>query len=578
MRASIEEPPAERTNRRSVSGAWLQHGKFSELTGSKYGFLLGVDISVDWKDIEPEDGHFDFSKAEAAFASAVAAGFRIQTALGTGSEAPQWMLAKHSVKVKMGEHHSCMHLAAQEPSRHDESLMLGDSGGAICTWPDYLDSFYQNRFLRAVDKFAEWIASNETLKRAIVTSQAKFGTTGDDGPWHGQAVDAAKRISKDQWANFTLSLGPAVCKSYSSRGIAVLWNSHEIEKFLSLCPGSDVKAGQVSHGFQVTGEADNINSKANYCHQEGYHCRGETWAFSQAGDYKEAPLWATFAHNNWMLTFGLDLPGFSSNTLSDLQFAPLYRFFNRYATSIRPPADNWIGGMLQLRDGLDSANTERFPESKYGTASQANGKRMQNIAAEFAHRGAGIGDLVAATANAEQSRAPKSMNDVGWRIWEGNYGNGLLKQLAPLETSVGLWRVGPKDQWYGRFARQFNTAIGFVLDTRLWGGLPMTRAKARPLVLSVVYFDGVPPSADRSAKRMLTVAYDGQDGCISTSIAIGSSNRWKEWTKTIADGTFGKGCSGTKTKADGADIMLRSTGGGDIAISTLEIYDPNGKF
>jgi len=576
--AFVESPPAERTNRSSFSGTWLQHGPSDKLTGSQYGFLLGVDIWADWKDIEPEDGHFDFSDMESKCASALAAGFRIQTALRTGSYAPHWVLAKASVQVRMSSGHSCAHLSTQDPSDlREEIATVGGHSDGTCTWPDYLDPFYQERFLRAVEKFAEWIASSK-FKHAIVSSQAMFGTTGDDGPYHGKPVDPKKTISRQQWENFTLSLAPAVCKSYTSRGIDPLWNSDDFPKFLALCPGSDLKTGQVSHGFQVTGEADNYVEKAKYCHTKGYHCRGESWAFSQHGDYKEAPLWATYAHNNWLLTFGLDLPGFSSNTLEDPQFAPLYRLFNLFATSIRPPADNWIGAIIQLRDGLDSANKERFPESKYGTASQNNGDRMKRIVSDFAHRGAGIGDIAAATGSAMKSRTPSKMNDVGWRIWEGNYGNGLLTQLAPLETSVGLWRVGPKDQWYGRFARQFNTAMGFVLDTKLWSGLPMSGAKARPLMLSVVYFDGAPPSVNNVAERTLVIAYDGQKGCTSATISLGNTNRWKTWKKTIVDGKFGKGCSGTKTNADGADIMLRSISGGEIAISTLQIYDPNGKF
>ena len=485
----------------------------------------------------------------------------------------------------MSPGHSCNHIADAQSGGGN---YLNSSGGT-CTWPDYLDPLYKSHFLRAIDKFSGFLGSSK-FKHAIVSSQVMYGTTGDDGPYHGTAVDSKKKISREQWEDFTLSLAPAICQNYTSRGIHPLWNSDSYAKLLALCPGSFLKTGQVSHGLQITGEADEFLEKATFCHKEGYHCRGETWAFSQHGDYNEAPLWTTYAHNMWMLRFGLDLPGFSSNTLADTTFTPLYRLFNQYATSIRPPADNWIGAIIMLRDGLDSANKVRFPESKYGTSSQSNGDRMKKIVKEFADRGAAIGDITAATANAMESRAPHKMNDVGWRIFEGNYGNGLLTQVAPLETSEGLWRVGPKDQEYGRFARQFNTAMGFVLDTRLWGGLPLSEAKSRPLVLSVAYFDGVPSAAgvelpaemaqqtSVAAGRTLVISYDGKNGCTSTSISVGNTNRWKVWSKTIDDGKFGKGCSGTKTKADDLDIMLQSTNGEDIAISTLQIYDPNGKF
>ena len=85
------------------------------------------------------------------------------------------------------------------------------------------------------------------------------------------------------------------------------------------------------------------------------------------------------------------------------------------------------------------------------------------------------------------------MDDVGWNIYTGNYGNGLVEMLKPSETSIGRWRVGPRDQPWGRFARSFQkktgrTDMGFTLDKKLWGGLPLNQKQ--PLVnLEVVYFD-----------------------------------------------------------------------------------------
>ena len=342
----------------------------------------------------------------------------------------------------------------------------------------------------------------------------------------------------------------------------------------------------IRHVRLGTNHQDDYEEKGSYCRKEGYHCRGETWAFSKGGAFEEAPLWSAYAQIGWFLTFGLDLPGFSGNTLVDPTFTPLYRdVFNRYATSIRPPVDNWIGAIVSLRDGLDSANTKRFPEQKYGKATQQNADRMKKIVKDFADRGAIIGDIAAATGSPMQSRVPRKMNDIGWRIWEGNYGNGLLTQLAPNDSSEGLWRIGPKDQEFGRFARQFNDkrAMGFVLDTRLWGGLPMGKANARPLVLSVAYFDGATSNHSKGSEdwagtvdsfinRTLVILYDGQDGCTtSASIHVGATNRWKVWNKTIVDGKFGKKC------LTGADIALQSVGGDDIAISTVAIYDPNGR-
>jgi hypothetical protein len=82
--------------------------------------------------------------------------------------------------------------------------------------------------------------------------------------------------------------------------------------------------------------------------------------------------------------------------------------------------------------------------------------------------------------------------------WRRDWAQGdfpfLAVQLAPNETSVGWWRVGPRAAPYGRFARGFHaasgrTAMSFVLDTRLWGGLPLPAARGVTLRLRLVYFD-----------------------------------------------------------------------------------------
>ena len=75
------------------------------------------------------------------------------------------------------------------------------------------------------------------------------------------------------------------------------------------------------------------------------------------------------------------------------------------------------------------------------------------------------------------------------------------------------------------------------------------------------------------------ILYAGQDGCTSRApISVGTTGRWKVWTTTIVDGKFGKGCSMSDGDGvGGADIALRSAGGQNIAISTVEIYDPSGR-
>jgi hypothetical protein len=337
-----------------------------------------------------------------------------------------------------------------------------------------------------------------------------------------------------------------------------------------------------SHGYQINFELEDFATKGAICHTEGVNCRGEEWPFSNTGGYLEAPTWGEYWHLLALLWFGTDRPGLSQPALDDPANLPAYTVFNRYAGSIRPPAAAWTGAIIALRDGLDAADTARFPEALFGGASQTNTARNAAIVAAFAARGAAQGDEAAATRPPLGSRSPASLNDVGWRVSAGNWGNALAVQLAPDETSIGWWRVGPRAAPYGRFARGFHaasgrTAMSFVLDTRLWGGLPLPAARGVVLTLRLVYFD--------AGGGVLTLAYDAAGGCaVAATVPLAAAavvlvpwakvpaagaptapGSWAEIVINISDGFFRRRCG-----PRGADIVLSATA--DTIVHGFEIY------
>ena len=544
-------PPPERFNRTTYSGVWLQEGNIMDLVNQSY--LVGGDLPIRWADIEVSDGVFDFTDVDAQFTAAAAAGFYIETALETGNLVPAWIF-----KRTAGPSVPMVKLVTTK-NRND--------------FPFYLDPTYSELFLRALTAFSNHIATLPAeVRRFIVAAQAEFGSTGDDTPWHGTPVDMKYNITRDQWHAFTLGLSPRVCELYHANNISVLWNPGDdcvncTNVLLRLCPGSFFKSGMESHGLFINYEADDLEGiHGPICHLEGMHCRGEDWPYPSIGAFAEAPAWGQYWHLLELLTFALDMPGLSEPQMID-EWAFFYRIFNRYAASVRPPADKWVGGIVALRDGLDSANTDRFPEATFGTAVVTNKKRLLAIAEAFASRGAAEGDPdSAAQDNAMASRSPKAMNDVGWRVLEGNFGNGAITQLAANETSVGWWRVGRKSEPFGRYARGFEsasgkTAMSFVLDKGLWGGLPLAAGGGGlALTLRVVYFD--------SGNAGFNVAYDAGAGCRNaTSVATGATGTWMNVTLAVADGFFARRCAPA-----GADIALYATTAADAIIHSVEIY------
>ena len=544
-------PPPQRFNRSSYSGVWLQEGSIFDLVNQSY--LVGGDLPVRWADIEASDGVFSWNATDAMFTAAAAAGFYIETALETGNLVPPWIFNR-----TLGPSVPLVVLTTTK-NRND--------------FPFYLDPTYPKLFLRAVSAFSDHIASLPAeVRKYIVASQAEFGSTGDDTPWHGTPDDIKYNITREQWHNFTLSLSPTVCALYNRNNISVLWNPGDdclncTNILLGMCPGSFFKSGMESHGLFINYEADDLATiHGPICHLEGMHCRGEDWPYPSIGAFTEAPAWGQYWHLLELLTFALDMPGLSEPQIVS-EWAFFYEIFNRYAGSVRPPAGKWVGGIVALRDGLDSANTDRFPEATFGAAVVTNKKRLLAITEAFARRGAAEGDPDSASQpDAMSSRSPKSMNDVGWRVLEGNFGNGAITQLAANETSIGWWRVGSKSEPFGRYARSFESASGknamsFVLDPALWGGLPLAAGGGGlALTLRVVYFD--------SGRAGFSVAYDAGAGCRNvTSVAAGASGTWRNITIPVTDGHFARRCAPA-----GADIALFSTTAADAIIHSVEIY------
>jgi hypothetical protein len=153
------------------------------------------------------------------------------------------------------------------------------------------------------------------------------------------------------------------------------------------------------------------------------------------------------------------------------------------------------------------------------------------------------------------------MNDVGWNIESGNY-RRYLEQYDPDGTSRGYWRVGPKDQPYGRFARGFDAASGrnamyFHLADRFFGGKSLNGGY--PVKVRVVYFD--------SGHGTWALRYDAVNNPEKTALDVKNTDtgRWKEATVTLSDAFLGNRC---KNKTD---LMLVNTSKENTLFHMIEL-------
>jgi hypothetical protein len=194
---------------------------------------------------------------------------------------------------------------------------------------------------------------------------------------------------------------------------------------------------------------------------------------------------------NWqtilsMLTWGQDR--LTTEYVTSARQRSVLGFFNRYAGGRPTNGKSIAGAWASLRDGLDAADKERFPDHEFG----GGGGGCTGIIAKYKSMGARQDDTSIGPDSRMNGRGRHGMNDCGWDISPDNY-NMFLKQIDPANTSVGMWRVGDFNsgkpgQFFGRFARSFQHATGKNdMSFAVVGDVFVGTAKV--LNMRIVYYD-----------------------------------------------------------------------------------------
>ncbi|MCX7015431.1 MAG: hypothetical protein NTW86_23240 [Candidatus Sumerlaeota bacterium] len=286
------------------------------------------------------------------------------------------------------------------------------------------------------------------------------------------------------------------------------------------------------------------------------------------GWYAEAPVWNRHWQCLWLLTYGTDIMNLREKRLrgdEERMFKQSYEFFSRYA-GYRDARDS-LGAWRAWRDGLDYSDTKRFEERAFGPVSgRKNLNRIAKITEAFRPFGAMNGDIKGYLLTGHPSRNMKTLNDVAADIWPDNY-RMFLYQYAPNQTSQGYWRIGSKDEPYGRFARGFDHKTGkdamyFNIDDGFFQDKPL--AGEYPVTVRVVYFD--------KGTGSWPLVYDGVKDPQQTACTVAKSNSgtWKEKVVTISDGYFGNHCPNQ------TDLMLKNTDNEDDILHMVEIARTTG--
>ena len=99
------------------------------------------------------------------------------------------------------------------------------------------------------------------------------------------------------------------------------------------------------------------------------------------------------------------------------------KWFNKYAGE--KDTLTAAHAMCALRDGLDAADSIRFPSHTYGAVSRNNAKRYINIQKKYSSKGALLDDVAHAMMSDNQTSAATGINDV-WKQASQHRGRLLI--------------------------------------------------------------------------------------------------------------------------------------------------------
>lgn len=568
------EPGDDTPSKPDYPGIWGIWG--TGVSTADKPWYKGQVVAIGWEEIELADNSFDWTALDRLINEVVEKDLYVMVMVYTGRRNPGWIYQAGVPEVQSNYKGSSRFAYYVNDNNKDGD---GDDVGEF--------RFYFKRMIGAVARHLNRLNTDATLPsyHKIVGIQGPVGasgdphpytqagtSTGEGDPWWGEGTPY--EIDHATWSAYQQEMFVFYYAQYQQfrPRMHVLLNTGDgpaiHEWALARLPGVWVKYGRLGDRYQNNREfTDPDASSGSWLWQPvrefrnglAHRSRSEM-DLTDHGWFTEAPLWNMYWTNLWDLHAGMDMHNILDEDLENPAFAESFAFFSKYA-GFKDPRDS-TGVWVALRDGLDVADTERFPEDVYGAEDRGrNRARYLRILAEFAPYGAQQNDM-----DALNRTSWDALNDLGWRIYPGNY-EMWLSQRDPSATSQGLWRVGSQGQPYGRFARRTDAASGkqalyFDIDDRFFFDQPLSGAYAA--TVRVVYLD--------QGTDTWTLQYDAIDNPQQTAITVTKTNSglWREATIVLDDAYFGNRAPRE------SDLMLVNPDAADDTFHMIELTRTEG--
>lgn len=562
--------------------------------------ISGYHLNVNWSDLKPtKAGGYDWSALDDKLDQLDDQGLRYTIMIQCGENTPQWV--------------------------KDESGYFSiKNARADGTYPYYLSDVYQDEYYSMLSAVADHIKHyNSTRLHRLIAWQIAEGTTGDEGPYHGEMDKCwagsvnnkppvlmgscdGYAISDEAWTDFRHEIWQTVYADVHPAGIRLMFNAgndaEDLDYVIDEFPGSDYKSGTLSHTVSFDGEKTYFARESLFANsgEYEYRDRGELQNIEDYWYWQQSPTKMSFVMAGSALAGGLDMLNATTQAIDLVTDPRAWVFFNKYAEfRIAKTSNGAHRGFSALRDVIDFADMDRFPETAlngkkgYGPlVATSDQTRYQNAVDNVldlygetqpifaADR---LSALKAQYINQDRVDAIKAdFPNAGWAQSDpddpdtrdglrhdfgidmaGNY-ERFVTQIDPVGTTNPRWRVGVVYDKDGNITN-YN-------DSQLYGRY------AREFKLSggkgTMYFKvdtGLSNLFDKNTAAITVTYYDEGNASWSIlaygaklNITNGNTRKFISKTLTVPDFRFGGKLS------NASDIQLQLNSGSNFAVVLVE--------
>jgi hypothetical protein len=366
----------------SCYGIWDRGGGVNDYSDPKADFVMGIEVSATWAEVQSMGpGKFDFSMFQEVLDKAAKYHKIVKISINVGPNSPLWLYDNGVPLVKVKSH---------KPEKHDKKFG---------NYPYYLNENHKKYYFEMIKQFSVFLRSQPKEKfDCIAFVQVKTGATGDEEPYKGEPVDEKFAIDKKKvWEDYRIEAFEQFKKYFndvSDRQIVLTFNNVDPIKtpvannwvMNTIDPkiGFGIKGGAYNRGHHLTGEQSFKEQWTPYL------INPKGMKLFSASEMDESWKKEIFTINTELAFYWSALSGINTGlssyncTKSAIKYAlehneirDIFKMYNKYAQQVYPASATTVFSVFH--EGLNAADTIKFPVKTFGNAKSKNLERYTNI-------------------------------------------------------------------------------------------------------------------------------------------------------------------------------------------------------